>query len=1197
MTHTNEVPSTNRKLLKATAVMASGTLVSRIFGFIRVVMIAFVLGNGTRQADIFSIAMTVPNSLFMLFAGGALNTVLVPQIVRAIKHDEDGGQKFVSRLMTAFLLILAGITAIMTVLTPFIMTIYTNSGWRSEALTEHWQSLLLLAYLTMPQIFFYGMFFLVGQVLNARERFGPMMWAPVANNLVSIGVFAIYVAVWGTSGGRSEPFTLTQTLFLGIGATVGILAQTIILVPYLRRIGFKYKPRFDFKNSGLGHTFQLAKWTLAYVAVNQLALVVVDRLATQATVGGQGAGVTAYLNSYLVWIMPHSLITVSLATAMLPTASRLAAGGDMRGVGTETMRTMRLSATFLLPAALGFIALGLPFARIAFGHGTGAADADFVGWTLMAFAIGLIPFTLQYVCLRAFYAIEDTRTTFLVQCVIASVNAALAFVFVSVYNDPTTVAPRLALAFSIAYTVGMMISFGVLRGRLPGLQARELVRHLLRVAIAALPAAIAAWLVDWAFSLWSDGFLVRVLSLTVAILVAVGVFLVVARQLKITEVQQALAMLRRRGRGSGGDDQPPAAVAAADQPGAEAEPVAPPGPTRVAADAPIATYPDADDGHEPSIQLEPTDEPVANVTAGQILGDRYRLDEVLTRRAGVLTWRAFDLTLSRPVLMHLLPPDDPRTDSILAAARESAAVTDARFLRVLDAYHVDSEDYGSYIVCEYVTGHSLRKVLAGGPLSSLEAAWIVREIADAFTWVHTQKLYHRQLNLDTVIITNSGNVKIVGFLIEDKLAGTPAERADGESVDIYAMGQILYACLVSMWPGGPGYDLPAAPADRDRVLSPRQVVPGIPAALDQVCDEVLNQPSQGSGQALGLMLSLTKILGTADASTDLERRIRNPVVPLFQSSAQAASSPSAAAATTTVPAPGARADEPSDYGPPTAEQSYSPFDDTGMFYTPVPPPRASDPDATVIRAAVPAADDEHTAAVAHSAATTGGAAPEGTPPPRGTTTHAAHHPQPYRRNWLVALTAIVALVLVGGLAVVAITQLNQGGTAQTPTSTSTEVQAQFYPLRRALDFDPRADGGSGDENTAAAPLAIDKNPQTQWRTESYRGNPKLGGLKPGVGLIVDLGDPQQVGRVNVTLAGTGTTVEIRVPTAEATGDTPPTRSQSQWRVVATKAGAQGATSLPLAKAETTRYVLVYLTSLPPDGGGYRGGVFEIEVGR
>lgn len=1185
MTKTNEASSTHRKLMKATAVMASGTLVSRIFGFVRVVMIAFVLGNGTRQADTFSIAMTVPNSLFMLFAGGALNTVLVPQIVRAIRHDDDGGQKFVSRLMTAFLLVLAVITVVITLLTPLIMSIYTNSGWRSEAMAEHWASLVLLAYLTMPQIFFYGMFFLIGQVLNARERFGPMMWAPVMNNVISIGVFGIYLGVWGTSGGRSEPFTLAQTLFLGISATFGILAQTLILVPYLHRIGFKYRPRFDFRNSGLGHTFQLAKWTLAYVAVNQLALVVVDRLATQATVGGQGAGVTAYLNAYLVWIMPHSLITVSLATAMLPTASRLAAADDMAGVGAETMRTMRLSSTFLLPAALGYIALGLPFARIAFGHGSGAADANHVGWTLMAFAIGLVPFTLQYVCLRAFYALEDTKTTFLVQCVIAATNAGLAFVVISVYNDPTSVAPRLALAFSVAYTVGMLLSFRILANRLPGLRTGQLIRHLVRLFVAAVPAALAGWGVDWLFTLWSDRLLVQVLSLLVAIVVAVVVFLVLARRLRIEEVQQTLAMLRRRGGGGGEAEVPPAGEEAPETvPEPELSPAAgqASAPQRAKADAPIATYPDADDGHEPSIHLEPTDEPVANVTAGQVLGDRYRLDEALARRAGVLTWRAFDLTLSRPVLMHLLPPNDPRTDSILAAARASAAVTDARFLRVLDAYHVDSEDYGSYIVCEYVSGHSLRKVLADGPLSSLEAAWAVREIAEAFTWVHTQKQYHRQLTPDTVIITNSGNVKIVGFLIEDKLSGPAPERTNGESVDIHAMGQLLYASLVSLWPGGDAYDLPAAPVRDGRILPPRQVVPGIPAALDQICDDLLNEPSQGSGMALSLMLTLTKILGTADASGDLERRVRNPVTPMFQASARgpgsASPAPVAPARTAppppvVVPAPAPRPDDDA----PTA--TYSPFEDTDMFYTPVPPP-ARDPDDTRIRPAVPA-----------SAAT-------GVPaPPAGFQPHARPPVglEP-RRNWLIALTAVVALALIGGLAVVAISQLGDRPVT-TQTSTAPQTQQTSYSLQRALDFDPRADGGSGDENPGQAALAIDKNPRTQWRTEQYRGNPRLGGLKPGVGLIVDLGEPREVGRLTVTLSGTGTTLEIRVPIEATTGDTPPTRSQTQWRVVATKSGAQGATRLPLAKAETTRYLLVYLTSLPPDGGGYRAGVFEIEVGR
>ena len=226
----------------------------------------------------------------------------------------------------------------------------------------------------------------------------------------------------------------------------------------------------------------------------------VSRLATEATVGGQGAGLLSYANAHAVWILPHSLITVSLATAMLPAASRLAAAGDRAGVAEETMRTARLAITVLLPAAVAFCVLGLPLAHLIFGFGAGADDASFVGTALMAMAVGLVPFTIQYMFLRAFYALEDNRTTFFLQCLIAAANVVLALVAVLVSERPSLVATGLAAAYSLAYLIGVQITFRVLRRRLPDLNGEVLVRHCVRLLLAVAPAAAAAWLICWAIT-------------------------------------------------------------------------------------------------------------------------------------------------------------------------------------------------------------------------------------------------------------------------------------------------------------------------------------------------------------------------------------------------------------------------------------------------------------------------------------------------------------------------------------------------------------------------------------------------------------------------------------------------------------------------------------------------------------------------
>ena len=513
-----------RRLVSASALMAGGTATSRVLGFFRLMLFVYLFGNGTRQAEMFTIATTVPNSMYILLAGGVLNTVLVPQIVRAIRSDVDRGEAYTNRIMTAGLIGLGLITVLLTIAVPAIIWLYSASGWKSPQLAAQYQSMILLAYYCMPQVFFYGVHVMAGQVLNARDRFGPMMWAPIANNVVSIMVLLLYLIVFERTA-TGAPFTTGQELLLGIGSTLGIAAQAAVLVPFLRASGYHFRPRFDFKHTGLGKTFRLAKWTLGFVLVTQAALVVVTRLASGATVGGKGAGLTAYSNAYAVWILPHSLITVSLATAMLPAASRFAAAGDRRGVAAETMRALRLAMTALLPAAVAFLVLGLPLAHLVFGFGQGAKDAAFVGGALMALAIGLVPFTVQYVCLRAFYALEDTRTTFFLQCLIAGANVVLGVAVVLLLDNPALVATGLALSYSAAYLIGLPISFSRLRRKLPDLDAEVLVRHCVRLMLAVTPAAIAAWVISWAFASQSGSQLALALGLVVAGVVAVGLVL------------------------------------------------------------------------------------------------------------------------------------------------------------------------------------------------------------------------------------------------------------------------------------------------------------------------------------------------------------------------------------------------------------------------------------------------------------------------------------------------------------------------------------------------------------------------------------------------------------------------------------------------------------------------------------------------
>ena len=1093
----------SRSVISTTALMASGTLASRILGFVRAALIAVVLGNGTRPAEAFNLANTIPNSLYILLAGGVMNAVLVPQIVRAMDEDEDGGEAYTNRIMTAFLAALAVLTLIVTVAAPWIMTLYTAEGWRAPEMGPYWQNMVLLAYLCLPEVFFYGATVLVGQVLNSREVYIPYMWAPIANNVISIAVFGLYLAVWGTSDG--QPFTTQQVLLLGLGSTIGIAAQFFML-PFLRRAGFRYRPRWDLRGVGLGHTFRLAQWTLYFVLVNQLAIFVVNRLGSTAVLGGDGsgAGITAYQTASLIWIVPHSLITLSLATQMMTTSSRLAAEGDLAGVAQETTRTMRQAMTVIVPASIAFLALAFPVAQLMFGNGAGARDSDFIGQTLMVMALGLVPYSLHYLVIRAFYSLEDTRTPFLVQSTIVAANIVLAISLVLPFDASGWVAAGLGGAYALSYVVGLSISVPLLRRRLPELRFGPVAGLVVRLAAATAPGALLAWLLVRLTS--GYGQLALLGSVVVAGGLAVGTFVLLARTLHVEEVGAVVAALTRRG-GRG---------------------VAPPETTSPAEEDVVADTTDEDTDpllHDPT----PSERDVPDHT-GRLLGGRFRLEEPLTS-ADSSAWRATDLTLKRSVVCQFFPAGDERSPLLLAAARRAAQVTDARFVRILD---FSDEGPEPYVVREFAPGLTLSTLLTDGPVSGTEAAWLVREVADAMAAVHAQGLYHQRLDTDAVMMTDTGNVKILGLQIDRALLpATPhGGIPEGEATDVFDLGRLLYASLTGQWPGGAVHGLPEAPTRGAMWLPPRDLRPDVPAALDRITQQVIGGMSPLMADTTGrapidtaadLVTALSTVLGVTDASYRLEQRVRTR--------------------------------------------------------------QGETLDSTTVQAAVPV-----------------GTAASSPPPPAAPFGAADGVEEPMRvvrppgpnRGWVVGLIILVALAVVVGLVGVAINAGRNGtspdGSARTPAPNASGP----YDVVEAKSFDPSADGGNDEENPDDAELAVDGDPTTGWQTLRYIGNPELGGLKPGVGLVLDLGEQRSVGTVTLQVWGQGSDVQVLVPT-ESGAATAPTDTIEDWKVIASADDVARTVELTADPAAETRFLLVYFTRLAPDGGEFRAGIDEVQV--
>lgn len=536
-------------VLRSGAVMAAGSVVSRATGFIRSAVVVAALGTGLR-ADGYAVANTVPNILYMLLIGGALNAVFVPELVRAAKEHGDGGAAYTDRLLTLCTVGLLALTALAVLGAPLIIQVYAPAYDGDQA-----ELTIALARYCLPQILFYGLFTLLGQVLNARDRFGAMMWTPVLNNLVIIAVFGLYL--W-TAAGSDGTLTSAQAQWLGWGTTAGIAVQSLALVPSLRAAKFRWRPRFDWRGSGLTRPLRAAGWLVMLVLTNQAAYWVITRLATAS---GQhaadqhlagGAGYTAYSYAYQLWVVPQGIVTVSLVTALMPRMSRAAAAGDLAGVRRDLSYALRTSAAVVVPAAALLLALAPWVMGSVFGYGrTVPADITVMAGMMAAFAPGLIAFSGQYVLSRGFYAMSDTRTPFLLNLVIAALNAGLS---VAAY---LTLPARWAVtgmagAYSVALLTGFAVTAYVLHrrlspsgaprpspGRSPGMWAH------VRLVAACVPAGAlahgAARAVDTEGSGLGD-FAALGAGTAVLALVVAGL----ARPLRLTEVSGALNAVRGR---------------------------------------------------------------------------------------------------------------------------------------------------------------------------------------------------------------------------------------------------------------------------------------------------------------------------------------------------------------------------------------------------------------------------------------------------------------------------------------------------------------------------------------------------------------------------------------------------------------------------------------------------------------------------
>jgi len=524
--------------------MSVGTALSRLTGFLRVAAMAFALGvTENRLADAYNVANTTPNIVYELALGGILSSVFVPVFVgRMAKGGRDAAWHTARAVMTIALIVLGTIAVVGIVFSGAIIHLYTFRVEGPQAEAERQLASFLLKWF-MPQIIFYGFGAGIATgLLNAHRRFAAPMFAPILNNLIVTATFFVFAALPGPSLPSPTAITSAQRLVLAMGTTLGVVAMTLALWPSLRRLGFRWRWTFDLRDPGLRRLVRLSGWALLYVVVNQLGLLVVIVLA--ASVQG---GYTAYTAAFIFFQLPYAIFAVSIMTALLPSLSGLWAGGERDSFRVQLAQGVRGTAFIVVPAALGYVALAVPIVRLLLQHGVmQARSTELVAGVLQVFSVGLFSFSAFQVFLRAFYAMQDTRTPALINVVAVAINTLVNLLYFRYLR-----VEGLALGHATAYTFAAITSAVILRRRMGGFEGRRLGVALGQVAVGGIAAGAAAWLVARAVeaTLGNVSLAAQLTQVIGGIAGGLGAFVAVALAFRMQELvllrNLVLARLRR----------------------------------------------------------------------------------------------------------------------------------------------------------------------------------------------------------------------------------------------------------------------------------------------------------------------------------------------------------------------------------------------------------------------------------------------------------------------------------------------------------------------------------------------------------------------------------------------------------------------------------------------------------------------------
>ncbi|MEY3092908.1 MAG: hypothetical protein RLZZ269_1298 [Actinomycetota bacterium] len=522
-----------QSLLRSNAVVALGTGLSRLTGMLKIIVFGFVIGQ-TALADAYDGANNSPNSVYELLLGGVLSAALVPMFTRLFENEDE---ESVEAVVSVSIVFLTAITAIAVFSAPWIFRIFSLSPDPSVDPNDFRTVGTALTRIFLLQIFFYGIAALLGAVLNARRRFFAAAWSPVLANIVIIASL-LYVP---TLLDKDSPI-LTDVLdspsfrwLLGLGATGGIALQALVLLPAIHRAGLNLRFRFDLRHPAVKKLFALSGWTFGYVLANQLTVVIVKNLAQPGS-GGQDA----YAKATTFFYFPHGLLAMSIATTFIPEMARAVSRRDREAFVERTELGIRLVALLTIPAAFGFLALSRPIIGALLQHGQFDLPASInTARVLAGLALGLVGYSVYLFTLRGFYAHQDTRTPFIINCVQNAINIVLAFVLVEFYD-----VLGLGIAFALSYICAAVIAIFVLQVKVPDFPAWHTIMSIGRMMAAGAGMGIVVWLSAGAVG-DNDGLgaLARVI---VGLLIGAVVYTGALTVLRVPEMANVRAIVARR---------------------------------------------------------------------------------------------------------------------------------------------------------------------------------------------------------------------------------------------------------------------------------------------------------------------------------------------------------------------------------------------------------------------------------------------------------------------------------------------------------------------------------------------------------------------------------------------------------------------------------------------------------------------------